>query len=1074
MPGLIKGRKVKPMKTWGSVLRGTLLAGVLAVWGISAGQGQTGGAGQSGPVVSGGQSGTGITPPPTQQLPVVTPPTPATQTPAPTVPPVIAPTVAVPAEVDPAVEFFGINQAAVTGLKRYGFSYFAGARAMVDSRRLIPPTAENPGTSALTTPVGPDLMAKGNVQATATDRYQLGPGDVLSIRYKSMLADWQDADMQVDAYGAVVDPVSGFRTVVRGQTLESARVLLTKTIARAVKKPEITLILKALRTMPVQVLGEAYAPGTYQVPSVSTLFNVLYAAGGPSELGSFRSIELRRANQKPKVFDLYKLFAAGDGSQDISLQPGDIVFIPAAKVLVAVKGEVIRQGIYELQANEKLTDAIRFAGGARPSGIAQKVSVQSVRPGSERSLVDASVLTGGDGAGTTIYSGDIVEVFSIRPEYTNAVTIEGAVQTPRSYAITKGMRVADLVEGARGLIPTAFPERADLYRLNPDGTQALVRVDLAHALKRDAAANIELKPYDRLVIYTVDDVRFLGFRKVAVRGAVRKPTDELYRADNMTLKDALIQAGGLTPDAYPDEAFVQRTNSDGTPGKLISANLGKLLSGDASQDVMLMDRDVITVHTTLEVQFKPDQTVTIIGAVQKPGPYQRSENMRVRDLLAVAGNVLPTASTTKAYLQRQNADGTAGPLFVINVDKLYAGDAAQNVQLEPRDKLTVLSVQEAHFTPDESVTINGAVQRPGVYQRSSNMTLRDVLELAGGPLPSAGDTFEIQNSFAPINSPFKRVQVANAVAGTDNPALMAGDVITLPKRFDIVDHPRLVTVLGAVNYPGPYLIQGNTDRVSSLIQRAGGFTPTAFPVGAQFTRDPKWLSTPLQDSLRPKVIDTFKLIAADEYKRASAVADLERLRMIFAPGSSLSGSLLGSGSVTTNVQTGTSVDQAIATSLMSQSATMARQLGPDSLTPTGNMNARLAEAVRSPGGTDDLILMDGDVIVIPERPTTVSITGAVVVPSAVLFDPRADLRYYVERAGGLTNDADFENIIVVRATGALIRYKRDVKVELGDNIVVPTKVMAQRLRDRQTDLQAITGAAASAGVTLALIRAITR
>jgi protein involved in polysaccharide export with SLBB domain len=164
----------------------------------------------------------------------------------------------------------------------------------------------------------------------------------------------------------------------------------------------------------------------------------------------------------------------------------------------------------------------------------------------------------------------------------------------------------------------------------------------------------------------------------------------------------------------------------------------------------------------------------------------------------------------------------------------------------------------------------------------------------------------------------------------------------------------------------------------------------------------------------------------------------------------------------------------LAAALRSEAATNARRLGENELVPSGNLDIDLRGALRKPNSTLDPILKDGDVINVPETPTTVTVTGAVVLPSAILYKPGAGLDYYLPRAGGLTNDSSIQEILIIRATGGIIRYKKGVKIELGDNILIPTRVQAVRLKDNVNALQTITQTVTSAGISLALIRSLTR
>ncbi|HZH98969.1 MAG TPA: polysaccharide biosynthesis/export family protein, partial [Fimbriimonadaceae bacterium] len=187
-------------------------------------------------------------------------------------------------------------------------------------------------------PVGPFEMMGNNVFVPSPERYQLGPGDTLTIRYWSPTEEPRDIDVRIDPAGRINLPVTGENIVLRGQTLVQAEALLRRALARTLRDASLTVSLRELRTMSIVVLGEAYMAGSYQVPAVVTLFNALYMFGGPTMNGSLRRIELRRTDGTRRTFDLYQFLVFGDASQDVPLQPGDVIYIPPVDSRVTVKG----------------------------------------------------------------------------------------------------------------------------------------------------------------------------------------------------------------------------------------------------------------------------------------------------------------------------------------------------------------------------------------------------------------------------------------------------------------------------------------------------------------------------------------------------------------------------------------------------------------------------------------------------------------------------------------------------------------------------------------------------------------
>lgn len=802
--------------------------------------------------------------------------------------------------------------------------------------------------------LGPDDMQALNVFAPAPERYQLGPGDTLTVRYWSRTLEATEATLTVDAGGTLALP-SGDRMVVRGQTTAQAQEAIRAQLARKFRQIQVTLALKELRTITVLVTGEAYAAGSYQMPATVTLFNMLYACGGASERGTLRNIQVRRTDGTTRAFDFYHFLLRGDSSQDTPLQPGDVIFIPSAETRVSVKGEVFRPAIFELKQDEKLRDAVGFAGGVKPSGISQRVSIQSVQPGTEHRLVDANLNAQDAANNPVLYDGDVVELLSIRSQIANLVSVEGAVDQPSQYAIAPGMTVADLIDRARGLRDDVYMMRADLFRANPDNTQKLVSVDLTHALKREPGANPVLQPRDRLVVYSASDVQFMGFRRVNVKGAVRKP-----------------------------------------------------------------------------------------------GAYYRPDNMRVADLLLQAGGTQPDASLRQAFVQRRNDDGTYGPLVKVNIGKALAGDAGENIEVQDRDTLTVFNLKDAEFTPDPTVEISGPVQREGKYTLAAGMKLSDLLLLSGGALPKAGEQIEIAHAHAETGE--KPLLVAIDVRThqcSEDPRLMPGDIVILKARGEYEDKPRVVRVYGAVDRPGPVILRSRTTRLSDVIKEAGGLTGEAYAPGSEFTRDAKVLETGTQKQYALLISHFMDGLNEAQYKREMAKADLERLKSVNSATKSdlpisIPGLTPGGDSATGAAAGSKTLDKLLSQDLVSAP----RVLTAQDLEPKGNVFVNLSGALQKPGSADDLVMMDGDVITVPTKPSTIQVVGGVTQSRAVPYQQGAGAEYYVASAGGFAPDAAQDRIIVIRLGGGLMPLNKVRALQPGDVIMVPTRVQAEQLSKR--------------------------
>ena len=795
-----------------------------------------------------------------------------------------------------------------------------------------------------------------NVAASVPSDYQLAPGDTLVLRYWSPTLVAREVELTVDSFGAVNVPEVG-RVVVRGQTAAQAERALRERMRRLYRNAEVSVTMNELRTIPVTISGESFSPGPYTVPSVATAMGMLIGTGGPTDDGTLRGIQVIRRGQVIGTLDLYRFLITGDKTSDVPLTAGDVIYIPPRMQRVVVRGEVRRPAVYELKGGESLKDAMLFAGGVKASGVDQRVQVATLQPGAARVLKDVD-LRAAQASAQELFDGDAVEVFSVRAELINKVTIQGAVDQPGEYAILQGMTVADLVERARRLTSEAYPREAHLYRWNPDNTLKLIQVDLEKALARDSAANVSLSRWDRLVVYTRQEIAWTGRREV-----------------------------------------------------------------------------------------------TLKGAVQKPGIYYRSDGMRVRDLLMQAGGTMPEAYLPQAVLQRQRPDGSYALEFV-NIDAVLKGDDKQNALIEDRDTLAVYRSDEARFTPEHTVTLAGEAVAPGKYARGDGMKLSDLLKVAGGLRPSAGDRIVVarartSRTAEPLTAQF----TPESKSPTPDISLEDGDIVTIQGRGDYIDRPYLINVKGAVNRPGPVTVRGSNVRLSDVIKLAGGLKDEAYPEGAEFQRNPEMLATAGQKQLAGVISGLNDQLNKLQQSREMAAADIARIKAIgSATRPQIPVAVPGITQVNTappDVATAAGTQALFGHSLVSPP----RVLTAEDLEPKGNVAVNLPAALRNPGKDDDIVMMDGDELTVPQRPTTVLVLGAVVRSSAVLFKPGGKADYYVEQSGGYAADAKKEGIVVVRLGGGLSPLKKVKALQPGDVIVVPTRVLSEKIGSRSNDIE---------------------
>jgi protein involved in polysaccharide export with SLBB domain len=790
-----------------------------------------------------------------------------------------------------------------------------------------------------------------NVTASVPPTYQLAPGDSITVRYWSAKHELKTLTTIVDPQGSVALPQMGL-VVVRGLTVTQAEQALRTQMRRYYNGIEASITLGKLRTIQVTVSGLSFQPGSYAVPAVATAYNVLYASGGPTESGTLRAIEVRRQGKLVSSLDMYKYWLAGTQA-DIPLQDGDLIYIPPRRSRIDVSGEVLNAACFELAPGETLNNALEYAGGVKASAVNQRVQINTLTPGAARILKDVDLNQQSAGA-LVLYDGDAVDVFSVRPLLTNRVTIEGAVDQPSDYALSDGMKVSELLIRARGTLNEAFLNRADLYRMNANNTTTLIPIDLEKALAHDPANDIALVRWDRIKVYTRQEVAWTGKRTITVRGAVSRPG--LYsRSEAMYVSDVMMLAGGPAPNAYLDRAILLHQNGDGT-FDIEYVNLAALTTSDRSaRGPLVKDNDILAVYKVGEAQFEPEHTVTIRGEVVAPGPYPRGEGMHLSDLLKLSGGFKPGA----------------GAKVVVAHARKAVGDKTGTLQT-----VSVLFDESRHC------------------------------------------------------------------AAQDDTRLEDGDVVIVQGTGGFVDRVQTITVRGAVNSPGPIILSNKNMKLSDALREAGGLRSEAFPQGAELNRDYRALATTRQRTLADSIGQLNDLLNEHTYERERGKSYIETLKAAGSASHPDASPIPGAGAASPAGAAAVQISDKLA---RQELVSPARKLSQAQLTPVGDIAINLVEALRKPGEMDDLLLADGDVITVPEKPTTINIVGAVVHGSGVVYRPDAGLDYYITQVGGYAPDAAKDRIVVIHVGGGLLPAAKVKRIVPGDIIMVPTRVLAEKL-----------------------------
>lgn len=597
-----------------------------------------------------------------------------------------------------------------------------------------------------------NLTFEPNNNMATPPNYQLGPGDevIIDIWGASQTSIRQtitpDGTINMQELGPIY---------LSGMTVEEANRFLKNKLGTVFSNEnnQIQVTLGNTRTIQINIMGEVVQPGTYALSAFSTVFHALYRAGGVNDIGSLRNVQLVRNGKKIAAVDVYDFIMQGKIKDDIRLQEGDVIIVPAYDMLVKMSGNVKRPMRFEMKKDETLTALIKYAGGFNADAYSK--SVRMVRQnGMEYEVKTVDEM---DYSVCQLRDGDVVTVGAILNRFTNKVEIKGAVYRPDIYALDgKVNTVRALIEKAQGLMDDAFTNRAVLQRQRDDLTSEIVSVDVK-ALMNGTIPDIPLRKNDILYIPSIHDLQDLG--SVTIYGEVAKPDSYPY-ADNMTLEDLIIQAGGLKEAASTVRVDVSRrikdtksVNSTDSIGQMFSFALKDGFVIDGQPGFVLQPYDQVFVRRS--PGYQTQQNVSIQGEVIFGGAYTlTSKAERLSDLVKKAGGVTNSAYVRGAKLIRvandeekkrmqdvvklmgrelgENAIDSLGlqvdSLFSVGIDLEAAlanpgGDA--DLVLREGD---VLNIPEYVNT----VKINGAVMMPNTVSYRKGEKVSYYLGQAGG------------------------------------------------------------------------------------------------------------------------------------------------------------------------------------------------------------------------------------------------------------------------------------------------------------------------------------------------------
>lgn len=496
------------------------------------------------------------------------------------------------------------------------------------------------------------LSFEPNMNLATPQNYVLGPGDQLVI----------------DIYGAsqktLVHTVSPEGTItianvgpvaVNGLTVSEAQRKIRSTVGAHYSTSDVRLTLGQTRTIMINVMGEVKTPGTYHLSAFATVFHALYRAGGINQLGTLRNVKVYRNGRLVTVVDIYEYILNGRLAGNVMLQDGDVIQVDPYECLVGITGNVKRPMYYEMRKSETVGTLIKYAGGF--TGDAYKKTVRLVRQTGERYTVHN--IDEFEMNAFTLDDGDVVSVDAILNRYENMVEIKGAVFRPGMFNLNGDVcSVRSLIQAAAGLTEDAFLDHAIIHRLKEDRSLEVIPVDVK-GIMDGTAADIPLKNEDVVFIPTQEELRKERF--FTVTGEVMTPGTYQY-ADNTTIEDLIVQAGGLRDGASLARVDVSRriddpysTEKTRDISETFQFDLKDGLVVNEARQFILKPYDV--VHVRRSPGYVMPKNITVTGEVNYEGAFTlEKKNLRLTDAIQMAGGVTEDAYIKGARLIRQMSE----------------------------------------------------------------------------------------------------------------------------------------------------------------------------------------------------------------------------------------------------------------------------------------------------------------------------------------------------------------------------------------------------------------------------------
>jgi protein involved in polysaccharide export with SLBB domain len=626
------------------------------------------------------------------------------------------------------------------------------------------------------------------------------------------------------------------------------------------------------------------------------------------------------------------------------------------------------------------------------------------------------LLHGVGGSTQRLEAGDTIQV----PPLSGLVTVEGMVRRPAMYELNGENSLAEVLQLAGGVLPSGTLRHVDVERVESHESRTMLRLDIPEtnnqAQVTEALENFKVQDGDKIKITPI--LPYAG-KTVYLDGYVSRPGKFAY-SDGMKVTDLIKSYKDLLPEPSTTHAEIIRlAEPDYTP-VVLAFNLGDALAGK-DQDVVLKPFDTIRVFSKYDFEDPP--IITISGEVRDPGDHLTNGTPHLRDAIYLAGGTTRDASLDDAQIYRKTNDGKLQVLSV-NLAKALDGDEKADVVIEPKDRIFIH--RDLNKLDPPMVSVEGEVARPGKYPLGEGMTAAQLVQLAGGfkrgAFTEQADLtrYEVEQGTKVVGDHIS-VPIAKAMLGEADTdvRLRDGDVLTVGQISNWQDLAATIQVKGEVVHPGGYGIQPG-EHLSSVIARAGGLLPGAYPYGAIFERVQL---REIEEKNRAVLIERIQAEAKD----IKLVPDMDQ------------------------------DDQAQAKATVLQYKKTIESL--ETTPPAGRLVIHISSDVKRWANTSaDVQVQAGDTIYIPKRPGMVVVDGSVYNPTGITYKPGRDASWYLKQAGGPTEMADRKGTYVIRADGSISGGSgslfgggvESTELRPGDMVVVPEKIYSFSTKFKST------------------------